>query len=91
MRRAIAILWLVIGVALWNGIFDLYVSRGAREYLQLRAEAELGLVPEPSMTDVMSRAKRMGIVGASLWSLGIVVCGWLTLVVGRRSEDVRTQ
>jgi hypothetical protein len=78
-RRTIAVLWLIVGIALWNGIFDLYVSRGAREYLQLRAEAELGLVPQPSMAEVMARAERMGLIAATLWSVAIVAGGWLTI------------
>ena len=72
-------LWLVVGFALWNGIFDLYVSRGAREYLQLRFEADLGLVPPPSMPEVMARAERMGLIAATLWATAIVACGWITL------------
>ena len=39
-RRLMAVLWLVIGFAVFNAFFDLYVSRGAREYLQKRAEYE---------------------------------------------------
>jgi hypothetical protein len=78
-RRTIAVLWLIVGIALWNGIFDLYVSRGAREYLQLRAESELGLVPQPSMPEVMARAERMGLIAATLWSVAVVAGGWLTI------------
>ena len=88
-RRTIAILWLVVGVALWNGIFDLYVSRGAREYLQLRAESELGLVPQPSMGAVMARAERMGLIAATLWACAVVGAGWLTVVLVSRSSTRR--
>lgn len=85
-RRTIAVLWLVAGIAFWNGIFDLYVSRGAREYLQLRAESELGRVPPPSMAVVMDRAKRMGLIGATLWASAIVAGGWLTLMIAARTR-----
>ena len=77
-RRVAALLWLVLGVALWNGVFDLYVSRGAREYLQLQAEFELHRAPEPSMTVVMSHAKHDGVVAASLWAMTIVIAGLAT-------------
>lgn len=82
--RAIAVLWLVLGVAVWNGFFDLYVSRGAREYLQLRAEYELGRGPEPVMTVVMARSQRDGLVMASVWSGLVVAAGWGTLWGARR-------
>jgi hypothetical protein len=78
-RRTIAALWLIIGIALWNGIFDLYVSRGAREYLQLQAESELGRVPQPSMAVVMARAERMGLIAATSWTAPIVAFGWITI------------
>jgi hypothetical protein len=80
-----------VGLAVWNGVFDLYVSRGAREYLQLQAESELGRAPQPSMTEVMTRAKRYGVIAASLWSATIVGCGWLTIVAVRHVGEVRPQ
>lgn len=86
-RRTLAVLWLVVGIALWNGIFDLYVSRGAREYLQLRAESELGLVPAPSMTEVMARAERMGLIAATLWAGAVGAIGWLTIRLASRPQS----
>ena len=76
--RVLAALWLILGIALWNGVFDLYIRAGRREYLQLQAESELGLGPEPSMAVVMDRAKRYGVTAASIWAGAIVACGWLT-------------
>jgi hypothetical protein len=60
----------------WLAFFDLYVSRGAREYLQKQAEFELGLGPEPSMGDVMQQARRDGVVAAT-WLGGFVTLGSL--------------
>jgi hypothetical protein len=88
-RRTIAVLWLVVGIALWNGIFDLYVSRGAREYLQLQAQSELGIVPRPSMAVVMARAERMGLIAATLWASAVVGAGWVTILLVARSPGPR--
>lgn len=77
-------LWLVLGIAVWNGFFDLYISRGAREYLQLAAEAQLGQGPTPSMNTVMAEARHAGAVAATTWSAVVVLAGWLTLAVARR-------
>jgi hypothetical protein len=82
--RVVAGLWLVVGIAVWNGFFDLYVSRGAREYLQRQAEFELGREPQPSMSDVMNRAKRDGLIAASIWATVVVAGGWTTLAIARR-------
>ena len=73
-RAAPAVIWLVVAATVWIGFFELYVSRGAREYLQLKAEAELGQVAQPSMNEVMGRAKSDGALMASIWA-GIVLAG----------------
>ena len=87
--RVAAVLWLVLGVAIWNGFFDLYVSRGAREYGQLRVEHELGRGPDPDMQDVMARARRDGFRGSTIWASLIVLAGWGTIWVVR-TEKTRT-
>jgi hypothetical protein len=84
-RRLVALVWVAIAAAVWSGFFDLYVSRGAREYLQLSAESELGRAPRPSMTTVMAEARHAGAVAASSWALVVIVAGWGTIaLVGKR-------
>jgi hypothetical protein len=82
--RLLAGLWLLVGAAVWNGMFDLYVSRGAREYLQREAEFELGRGPEPSMMTVMANARRDGTSGATLWAVFVTGAGWATIAMARR-------
>jgi hypothetical protein len=77
-------LWLLVGAAVWNGFFDLYVSRGAREYLQKQAEAELGRGPAPSMDAVMASARRDGVEAASIWAVVVTGCGLSTVALLRR-------
>lgn len=84
--RVLAILWLVLGVAIWNGFYDLYVSRGAREYGQLRVEAERDRTPEPDMMSIMRHAKRDGFQAASIWAALVVAGGWATLWVSTRTQ-----
>ena len=86
MRRALVALWFVVGVAVWNGIFDLYVSRGAREYGQKAAEADLGLGPRVTMADVMNHAQQDGAVAASLWAAVLGGCGWATTWLASRAR-----
>ena len=82
--RVLAGLWLLGGLAVWNGFFDLYVSRGAREYGQKQAEFELGLGPAVSMTKIMGDAKRDGLVMSSIWATGVVAAGLGTMWAVRR-------
>jgi hypothetical protein len=85
--RLLAAMWIVVGVAVWNGFFDLYVSRGARAYLQLQAEHELGRGPEPSMDAVMASASHDGLLASSAWSALVVAAGWTTIAVTRRRQS----
>jgi hypothetical protein len=79
--RLAAVIWLAIGVAIWNGFYDLYVSRGAREYLQLAAETELGRREPPSMSAVGADRRRglgdaqVGKEDLKSWSRGDVKTG----------------
>lgn len=91
MRAGLAALWGFVGVAIWNGMFDLYVSRGAREYGQKAAEADLGLGPRVTMDGVMTGATHDGLVAASLWAAAIVACGWLTIWLAGRSPRIRSR
>lgn len=70
--RALGALWLVVGVVIWNAFFDLYVSRGAREYRERHAQFELGREPEPSMDRVMRQSVRDGWILSSVWT-GVVL------------------
>ena len=82
--RVLGALWVVLGVAIWNGFFDLYVSRGAREYGQKQAEYELGLGPQPSMATVMANAKHDGVVMSTIWASLVVVGGLATIRIVRK-------
>lgn len=88
--RVLAGLWLVVGFAVWNGFLDIYVSRGAREYGQKQAEADLGLGPNVSMTEVMNNATHDGVVAGWLWATGIVTCGWTTIWLAAKNPGTRT-
>ena len=85
MRGRLAVLlWLAIGVAVWNGFFDLYVSRGAREYGQLRVEYEAGRGTNPDMTGVLANAQRDGVMASSMWAVLVTGAGLATFYWARR-------
>lgn len=85
-RRALVGLWVVVAVLVWNTVFDLYVSRGAREYLQMAAEADLGRGPVPAMRDVMDWTSRRGALAATRWALLVFGAGCVTIVLSGRDR-----
>jgi hypothetical protein len=88
--RVMAALWLVLGIAIWNGFFDLYVSRAAREYLKLLADHQLGRGPDPDMAGIQANAIRSGIWASSLWAGLVVAAGWGTMWAMARSRKARS-
>ena len=84
-RRLMAVLWLLVGLAVFNAFFDLYVSRGAREYLQKRAEYELRGGAEPLMDAVMAQSTRDAWTMSTIWAGLVVAAGWGTLAAARRT------
>ena len=84
--RILAIFWVALGVAIWLTMFDLYVSRGAREYGQLRVEAERDNTPAPVMMDVMNRAKRDGLVMSTTLAALVVGGGLATIWAASRAK-----
>jgi hypothetical protein len=80
----LVLLWLVLGVFVWNAFFDLYIIDGTQHYLREQAEFQLGLGPEPSMTEIMDEARHRGLVRASVWAAIVVAAGWMTVAAARR-------
>jgi len=83
--RALAGLWILVGLVIWNAFFDLYIARGAQQYLQAKAEYDLGLGPAVEMDVMMRRTRRHGVVMSTLWSGLVVGAGWSTIwIAGKR-------
>jgi hypothetical protein len=83
--RLIAALWFIVGVAVWNGFFDLYVYRGEFEFRRLHDAYQAGRAPEPDMKDVMARATGNAARYATIWAALVVAAGSGTYWAARRS------
>lgn len=86
MRWALLVLWLLVASGVSAGFYDIYVSRGAREYLQASAEADLGRRAEPSMVAIMEANQRAGRRAGTYWFVVIVTAGWATVWLAARKR-----
>lgn len=75
---------MVLAVAVWNGFYDLLITRGVKEYLMRNAQSRLGEIPAPSMAAIMSQTSSDAVVTASIWAGVVLVAGWLTVWLARR-------
>jgi hypothetical protein len=85
--RALVAAWFVVAGLIWCVVFDLYVSRGAHEYLRAAAEAELGRAESPSMFYLMNWTKQRGARAASTWALVVFGAGCATVYLRRRRSN----
>jgi hypothetical protein len=90
-RRARWVLvgWLGVAFVVWNGFFDLLVSRGEKQYLLAQARYELGTGSRATMHEVMSRTIGDAVPVATLWSAFVWFAGAGTTLLLTRSRSAR--
>jgi hypothetical protein len=84
------IIWIGIGVVVWNGFFDLFMTRGVKEYLYRQAEYELGRGKPVTMREIMDETKADAAVKASIWAVLVAGAGVLTVILCTRSSTTGT-
>jgi hypothetical protein len=89
-RRALVIVWLGIGVVVWNGVFDVLMTRGVKEYLYRQAAHELGRGEPFTMRQIMGETMTDAAVKASIWAVLLSGAGLLTVIRCTRSSTTGT-
>ena len=77
-RWAIA-LWVGMAIVVWNGLYDLRITLGVRDYLMRQALHEAGHGPAVTMAAAMHDTVRDAVQVATLWG-GIVLGAGLATV-----------
>jgi hypothetical protein len=78
-QRIAAAIWIVLAVALWNGIFEMMVVRGVKESLFRAAQHEAGRRPFTPIADVMDPAIFHATWVATLWTSIVLLAALLTI------------
>lgn len=88
-RRSIAVAgWLLVSFVVWNGFFDILVTRGEKQYLLTQARHELGVGPRVTIDEIMTRTIHDAVRVASLWALFVFVTGLgVTAFAVGRADD----
>lgn len=83
VRRAL-LFWFAVAFVVWNGVFDVLVERGGKDYLLGQALYELGRGPRVVLHDVMVGAIAQGVRTATIWAgLAFLAGAGTTLAVWR--------
>jgi hypothetical protein len=77
--------WIVLTVVVWNGVYDLVLTRGIKDYVLRNALHQAGRGPEVSMARLMDIAVTDAIWLSTLWACVILFAGLMTVrAAGRR-------
>lgn len=76
-----------MSAVVWNGVFEILITRGVKEYLYRQADHELGRGPVASMREIMDQTAADAAVTASLWALFVGAAGLVTVYAVRRVEE----
>jgi hypothetical protein len=78
-QRVIVGAWIVLSLALWNGIFEMMVVRGVKEYLFRAALHEAGRAPFMPIASVMDAAIFNATWVATLWTSVVLLTALVTI------------
>jgi hypothetical protein len=78
-HRLAVMLWLVVGIIVWNGVYDFVLGKGLKEYLFRAALHDAGRGPLTPIESVMDVWTFDAIWIATLWASCIVLAGLVTI------------
>jgi hypothetical protein len=81
-RRLAIALWFAMAVVVWNGLYDLRITLGVRDYLMKQALHDAGRGPQVTISDAMHETVRDAVRVASLWGVIILAAGLVTVRLG---------
>lgn len=84
--RWLALAWAGIAVVVWNGFYDLLITRGVKEYLMRNALSRLGEGPPASMIGIMAQTSHDAVITSSLWAGLVLAAGLATIWLARRGS-----
>jgi hypothetical protein len=85
-ERLAAAVWVVIALVAWNGVYDILLTRGIKDYLLRNALHLAGRGPAVSMTDRMDAAVAEAFWLATLAASILLLAGlWTIRLLARRS------
>ena len=71
--------WVVLSVVAWNGVYDLILTRGIKDYLLRNALHDAGRGPEVSMTLLLDTTVWEAFWISTLWASILLLAGLWTI------------
>ena len=84
-RRLAVALWIAMAIVVWNGLYDLRITLGVRDYLMKQAVHDAGRGPAVTISEAMAATRKDAVTVASLWA-GIILAAGLGTIRLLRAE-----
>jgi hypothetical protein len=85
-ERILVVLWIVLGVVLWNGVYDMMLGEGIKEYLFRSALHQAGRGPQMTVAAVLDPFVFDATWVATFWACLFMGAGMVTIRVLRRER-----
>ena len=85
-ERALVVLWLVMAVLIWNGVYDMTLGEGIKEYLFRSVLHEAGRGPRVSVAGVLDPFVFDAVWVATFWASIVTLAGLVTIRTMRRES-----
>ena len=82
-QRIAVVIWLVIAVVTWNGLYDLLLARSTQNYLFRTAMHDAGLAPAVDLTAALDYAVAEAVWLSTFWAGILLVAGLVTIRLSR--------
>lgn len=86
-ERVLAGLWVVLAVVLWNGVYDMVLIEGIKEYLFRSALHEAGRGPDIRIATVLDGTIFKAVWVSTFWASVVMLAGMITIRALRRPHD----
>ena len=78
-QRIAVVLWLVVFLVVWNGVYDLVVGQGIKEYLFRNALHQAGRGPQVPIAAIMDPFVQWATFVSTIWASVIMLAGLFTI------------
>ena len=83
-ERNLAVMWLVIAILLWNGVYDMTLGEGIKEYLFRSALHDAGRGPRVAIASVLDPFIFDALWVSTFWASLVMLAGLITIRALRR-------
>jgi hypothetical protein len=88
-ERVLVWVWVVLAIALWNGVYDMTLGEGIKEYLFRSALHQAGRGPHVTIAAVLDSTIFDAVWTSTFWASLVLLLGLVTIRTLRRHDTSR--